>query len=591
MNVSILILTLNEEQDLAGCLESVRFSDDVVVFDSYSSDRTVDIAREYGARVIQRKFDNWSAHQNWAMENVDFKHDWVFYLDADERMTPELEAAIQKVAADPDEHRVAFYAGRKNYFLDRWCRRAMAPGTIMRFFKPTNIRFERLVNPTPVIDGAYGYFDELFIHYGFSKGLRPWLDKHNGYSNMEAEEGFQVRRGSLAHSLRNIFTHDRAKRWQAVKNTSFFLPARSSNRFLYIYLGQLGVFDGLAGFHYSWMISMYESWIGMKIRELESDCRIDPEDFVSSISNEAAPTNGPKIDVIIPTRNEARHIAMTVRSAKTLGRVFVLDSQSTDDTQQLAREAGAEVYENPFVSYAQQKNWGLENLPLTGDWVYILDADELIPAALRDEVFRVTANPGQTTGYYINRRLFLFGRSVRFGGLYPSWNLRLFRRGKARYEDRSVHEHMICEGPTTYLKNAMLHIRLDTVQRFIGKHIHYADLESDEWVRHRFGVGGGAKVERLFRDSLRARQWLRRNAWPRMPFRPMLRFFYMYVLRLGILDGRIGLHLAILMSQYEYMISLLYREKVSAIRAGKVNQPETNSAAKTTTQDAPKPDG
>ncbi len=579
MGVSILILTLNEEQDLPGCLESVRFCDDVVVFDSLSTDRTVEISEAFGARVVPRKFDNWSAHQNWAMENIDFKHDWVFYLDADERMTPELDAAIQKVAQNPDEHRVAYYAGRKNYFMDRWCRRAMAPGTIMRFFKPAHIRFERLVNPIPVIDGEYGYFDDLFIHYGFSKGMRPWLDKHNGYSNMEAKEGHQIREGSLIQSLRNIFTRDRAKRWQAIKNASFFMPARSAMRFLYIFVGQFGVLDGIAGFHYSCMISMYESWIGMKIRELERSYQINPEDFEPTLADGPMPDSGPKIDIIIPTRDEARNITLAVRSAKTLGRVLVLDSGSTDDTQHLARDAGAEVFENPFVSYAKQKNWGLDNLPLTGEWVYFLDADELITAKLRDEIALLVDKPGHATGYYINRKLFLFGRPIRFGGLYPSWNLRLFRRGKARYEDRSVHEHMICEGPTAYLKQTMLHIRLDTVQRYIKKHVHYANLESDEWVRHRFGVGGGAKADRLFRDTLRVRQWLRRNAWPRMPFRPMLRFLYMYILRLGILDGRVGLHLAILTSQYEYMIGLLYREKVSAIRTGKTKPPKPQQAA------------
>lgn len=575
MSVSILILTLNEEQDLPGCLESVKDFDDVVIFDSFSKDRTVEISEQAGARVVQRKFDNWSAHQNWAMENIDFKHDWVFYLDADERMTPELQAEIFKIATNPDEKKAAYYAGRMNYFMDRWCKRAMAPGTIMRFFKPPNIRFERLVNPIPVIDGEYGYCDALFTHYGFSKGLRPWLDKHNGYSNMEAKEGHEVRGGSLMQNINNIFTPDRAKRWQAMKNASFFLPTRSAIRFLYIYFGQFGILDGIAGFHYACMISMYESWIGMKIRELESDRNIEPEDFAKDIADDGPPADAPKIDIIIPTRNEARHIALTVKSAKTLGNVFVLDSLSDDDTQQIARDAGAQVFENKFVSYAQQKNWGLENLPLTGDWVYILDADELITEPLRDEILQATAKPGDTAGYYINRQLYLFGKSIRHGGLYPSWNLRLFQRGKARYEDRSVHEHMICDGPTSYLKQAMLHIRLDTVQRYITKHIHYANLESDEWVRHRFGVGGGAKADRLFRDVLRARQWLRRNAWPRMPFRPALRFLYMYIFRLGILDGSVGLHLAILTSQYEYMISLLYREKVRDIKSGKTKPPQS----------------
>src|ERR1700690_1195768 len=88
--VSILILTKNEEQDLPGCLESVRWSDDVHVFDSHSTDGTLEIARAAGASIVQRHFDNWSSHQNWALANISFRHPWVLYIDADERVTPEL---------------------------------------------------------------------------------------------------------------------------------------------------------------------------------------------------------------------------------------------------------------------------------------------------------------------------------------------------------------------------------------------------------------------------------------------------------------------------------------------------------------------
>src|SRR4030095_16686280 len=87
--VSVLILTKNEEQDLPGCLESVSWCDDIHVYDSYSSDNTVNIARQCNANVVQRQFDNWATHQNWGLANIPFKHDWVFYIDADERISPE----------------------------------------------------------------------------------------------------------------------------------------------------------------------------------------------------------------------------------------------------------------------------------------------------------------------------------------------------------------------------------------------------------------------------------------------------------------------------------------------------------------------
>lgn len=270
----------------------------------------------------------------------------------------------------------------------------------------------------------------------------------------------------------------------------------------------------------------------------------------------------PRISVMIPTLNEAGHIAEAVGNALQLGDVFVLDSLSSDGTQRLARDAGATVVEHKFVNYSAQKNWGLDNLPFTGDWVFILDADERITPKLRDEIFATIARPDTATGYFVNRILLIFGQRIRHGGLYPSWNLRLFCRGRARYENRVVHEHMVCDGPTAYMKNQMLHIRRESIAQYITKHIHYADLESDEWVKLKLGGSHVAQAKHLFKDILRYRQWLRRELWPRMPMRPFWRFFYMYILRRGILDGRGGWHMARMMACYEYMISLMYRDKL-----------------------------
>lgn len=286
-----------------------------------------------------------------------------------------------------------------------------------------------------------------------------------------------------------------------------------------------------------------------------ADCRLPTADYPRAA-----------VDVFIPTLNEADHIEEVVANARLLGNVYVLDSFSTDGTQELARKAGAVVVERAFTNYADQKNWGLANLPLTGEWVFILDADERITPALRREVLEKVSRRRRYDGYYVNRVVIFMGKPVRHGGLYPSWNLRLFRRGRARYEERTVHEHMVCAGPTDYLRHEMLHIRRESMSRFLDKHIKYADMESDEWVKDRLGQSTMERPGSLFSSVLMYRQWVRRRIWPRLPWRPLWRFLYMYFFRFGFLDGLAGWHLARLMACYEYMIGLLYRDKLQRLK-------------------------
>jgi glycosyltransferase involved in cell wall biosynthesis len=266
MPVSILILTLNEETNIGACLDALAGFDDIVVFDSLSKDRTKDIALAKGARVVERPFDNWAAHQNWAMDNISFKHPWVFYLDADERMTPELREEILAIARDPGRKEVAYYCGRKNFFLGKWIRHAMPPGMIMRFFKPGTIRFERLVNPVPVIDGPHGYLRHYFEHYNFSKGLTEWFDKHNKYSLFEAMEGMKLREKPVG--LGALFSRDRFERRRALKELSFRMPLRPLVKFLWMYVLKRGFLDGRAGYTYCKLQAMYEYMIVVKMREL-----------------------------------------------------------------------------------------------------------------------------------------------------------------------------------------------------------------------------------------------------------------------------------------------------------------------------------
>ncbi|MCC6230549.1 MAG: glycosyltransferase family 2 protein [Phycisphaerales bacterium] len=267
MPVSIFIQTLNEEQNLPSCLDSVSWCDDVVVLDSISCDGTERICRERGARFFQRKFDGRGPHQNWAMENIDWKHPWVFYLDADEHMTPELQREIEAIAANPDEKRVAFYCGRRNFFMGKWIRHAMPPSHIMRFFRPPKIRFERLANPVPIIDGEHGYLREHFLHYNFSKGLHEWFERHNRYSTYEAKETVKALKGQPVR-VGNLFSGDAMTRRLELKNLSFRMPLRPVLKFLYMYFARLGILDGRAGLTYCVLQAIYEYQICVKVREL-----------------------------------------------------------------------------------------------------------------------------------------------------------------------------------------------------------------------------------------------------------------------------------------------------------------------------------
>jgi glycosyltransferase involved in cell wall biosynthesis len=276
MSISIFIQTLNEEDNLPGLLESVAWADDIVVLDSLSTDRTREISEEAGARWFERAYDGRGNHQNWAMDNIEFKHQWVFYLDADERMTPELRAEIEAIAADWDTGKcskdandpVAYYCGRKNIFRGKWLKHAMAPGNIMRFFQPPHIRFARDANPVPIVEGEIGYLKEHFIHYNFSKGIREWIERHNRYSSYEANETVRALKDNPV-KLSNLFSTDRNTRRLELKNISFRMPMRPMLKFVFMYVIGRGFLDGRAGWTYCRLQATYEYMIVLKVREIQ----------------------------------------------------------------------------------------------------------------------------------------------------------------------------------------------------------------------------------------------------------------------------------------------------------------------------------
>jgi glycosyltransferase involved in cell wall biosynthesis len=267
--ISVLILTRNEQQNLPGCLASVAWSDDVHVFDSCSTDETQKIARDHGAQVTERAFDNWAAHQNWGLANIPFRHPWVFYIDADERVTPSLLAALTAAVEDPGAN-VAFRVQRRAFLDGTWLRHVQASPFYMRLFRPEKMRYERLVNPISIPDGPVGQLAGYLDHFPFSKGVGDWLDRHNKYSAFEAQQIVANRRSREPFSLRAALTErDFHRRRYHQKELFYRLPARPLAKFLILYIAKRGFLDGGAGFRYSVLQSIYEYMIVLKTQELE----------------------------------------------------------------------------------------------------------------------------------------------------------------------------------------------------------------------------------------------------------------------------------------------------------------------------------
>lgn len=274
--VSILILTKNEQQDLPGCLESVSWSDDIHVYDSLSTDNTVLIANEFGAKVTARPFDNWSSHQNWGLANIDFKYPWVFYIDADERMTAELVESVKSIISNPGEV-VAFRVQRRDFFLNTWLKHVQTSPFYMRLFRPEKMRYERLVNPVSIPDGPVGQIPGYLDHFPFGKGIGHWIDRHNSYSRFEAVQIVENRLKGAKLSLSSaLASGDFHERRYHQKELFYRLPFRPFLKFLILYLLKRGFLDGRAGFNYAMLQSIYEYFIVLKTREIESQQKAAP---------------------------------------------------------------------------------------------------------------------------------------------------------------------------------------------------------------------------------------------------------------------------------------------------------------------------
>jgi len=265
--LSILLLTLNEEDNMPACLEAISWCDDIVVMDSFSTDRTVELAEQAGARVRQRKFDNFAGQRNYALEHVDFKHEWVFHLDADEIFTDALRQEIEHAITNPDYD--AYRVPSRMMFMGQWLRYSgMYPSYQERLTRRPDFRF-KMVGHGQKADIPFeriGTLQQPYLHYSFSKGMHDWFEKHNRYSSHEAEAALEHRQAGKM-DWPGLCLPDQSRRRLAIRALVFRMPMRPLLRFFYMYVFRLGFLDGLAGLTYCRLMATYEFMIHCKIRE------------------------------------------------------------------------------------------------------------------------------------------------------------------------------------------------------------------------------------------------------------------------------------------------------------------------------------
>jgi glycosyltransferase involved in cell wall biosynthesis len=269
MSVSVLILAHDEEENLPRCLRAVTWSSDVVVLDDFSFDKTADVARSFGARVAQRKFDNFASQRNFALDRVPFKYEWVLHLDADEVVTPELRREIEETL--PSSAYDAFRIPSKMMFEGKWLKHAATyPTYQVRLGRKSALRFVQVGHGQreQIEPGRIGTLREPYLHFPFSKGLGNWLEKHDRYASEDAKEG--LARKKVGHvPLQPLFSRDATLRRRALKDVAVWLPMRPALRYLYLLVLRRGFLDGRPGFAYCRLMADYERLIVQKMRALD----------------------------------------------------------------------------------------------------------------------------------------------------------------------------------------------------------------------------------------------------------------------------------------------------------------------------------
>ncbi|HEX3356473.1 MAG TPA: glycosyltransferase family 2 protein [Tepidisphaeraceae bacterium] len=622
-DVDVLIQTFNEEENLPHTLASLKgWVRRIFVVDSGSTDRTMAIAQEFGATVVNHPWEGYAAQKNWALDNLPFESNWILILDADESVSPKLREEIEGIVSRQSDrvHEAGFYLNRVFIFMGRQIRHCgYFPSWNLRLFKRGKARYEdRMVHEHMVVAGPTGYLQHLILHED-RRGLEHFFAKHNRYSTLEAREIFES--PEPWPGVRQ-FMRDRVTRRRFVKSRILpYLPLPWTWRLIYMYIVRGGFLDGKAGWVLSNFISSYEFFIQTKYQELRrlrgrqafthsglaepegqisfrdqtgvthrfdgdtvefnvtppSTAKVVPEAPMPAVSTATVvanrltttprrPATLAPVSVVIPTLNEAANLPRCLDHLQWADEVVVVDSGSTDETNKIAEAYGAKVIQFRWNGHwPKKKNWTLRHADLKHKWVLIVDADEWITPELAEEIQRAVTRDDKYVGHYINRRFIFMGQWIKHCGYYPSWNGRLIKRGYGEYEqltgigNTGSGDNEVHEH--VIFKGPAGYLDHDMLH-FAFPNIHTFMEKHNRYSNWEAAVQfkkADTSSAVIGNEQLTKRRKLK-NVSRHLPFRPMLRFLYSYVYKGGFLDGPAGYVFCRLLSIYEYLSVAKYHE-------------------------------
>ncbi|MHA1753211.1 MAG: glycosyltransferase family 2 protein [Candidatus Helarchaeota archaeon] len=236
-----------------------------------------------------------------------------------------------------------------------------------------------------------------------------------------------------------------------------------------------------------------------------------------------------KLSVVIITKNEERNIKQCLESVKWADEIIVVDAESVDRTVEIAKQYTDKVFIKPWSGFGPQKNWGISKAKY--NWIFIIDADERVTPELKEEILAAIDNSNNVCAFQIPRKNYFLGKWFKYKGEYPNYQLRLFKKGKAWYNDVQIHENLIVKGKIGYLKEPLLHFPINSIEDYFIRFNQYTTL---------------AAIEKNKRRKSRVRIW-------DLIFRPMATFIKMYIIKQGFRHGKSGFIFSILDSFFTYV--------------------------------------
>ena len=541
--LSVVVITKNEESRLKECLDSVVWAGEIVVVDDESTDRTLEIARRYTDRILQRKMDIEGRHRNFAYAQA--RYAWVFSLDADERVTPELRDEITALLRG-EPPCAGYTVPRRNFIGSRWVRHGgWYPSPQLKLFRKDRFRYEESeVHPRVFMDGDCGQLTGDLIHYSY-RNIEDFVAKLNRQTTLEARKWIRDgRKMSVGRALWR--TVDRFCRtwWTgqghrdgdlgfAVAVFAGFYQFLSFAKYWHaksLATGPVGETAGggrgagpdaarssRAPIHLGWFRERGESCPSTATDRspLPPPAPARPPDVPSRPPAPARLT----LSAVVLTKNEAGQIRNCLERIQWVDEIIVVDGESTDNTPQICSALGARVVSHRFEGdFGEERNIG--NAHATKDWILQLDADDRVTEEFRIAAEQILRKGTRHAAYKFRRRNCFLGHWMKHGGWYH-YSLHFFRRGKAFYRGR-VHHDLLVDGSMGTLEAAVEHHPFSSLEQFWDRQNRYTTLEAQELLEKQ---GAGSERERRYQIRIR----------------PAKLFWKMMVKKQGYREGMIGL--------------------------------------------------